>query len=346
MRTLRTALAAALLVLATGCSAVGDNTLELTAELSDSAGLFEGNDVGILGHAVGTITAIEPAGDHVRVEMEIDGEYDVPADAGAVVVARSVATDRYLELTPVYSGEGPTLSDGDVIALERTRTPVDFDQVLASINTFATGIAGSGEATRAIERFLDAGADALDGRGDLLNESITSLGDAVDGVAGQREEVVAAVRSLDRLVANIAEHEQTTRRFIQQVSEGTTILAEERGNFRRALRALDRAVTVVAQFAVDNRAEIVRGLDGTTAIMRQLMSREDRIAEILEVMPLALENLTRVDRDGRLSVRIDPLILVPLTEQLGRICEALPLDLCANLGTDPPLLDELLGGLG
>ncbi len=96
--------------------------MEVIAYFEDSAGLFVGNDVGILGVAVGKITSIEPDGDQVKVTMEVDDDYDVPADAGAVVVARSVATDRYVELTPVYS-KGPTLEDGDEIAIERTRDP-------------------------------------------------------------------------------------------------------------------------------------------------------------------------------------------------------------------------------
>ena len=76
---------------------------------------------------------IEPEGDHVRVTLRItDDELKLPADANAAVVARSVATDRYVELTPVYLS-GPRMEDGAVIPLDRTVTPVDFDQVLASV---------------------------------------------------------------------------------------------------------------------------------------------------------------------------------------------------------------------
>ena len=335
---------ALVLLLTPGCAVLGDDSITVSALMADSAGLFVGNDVGVLGHPVGTITAIEPEGTHVRVTMEVSGQ-QVPADAGAVVVARSVATDRYVELTPVYSGEGPTMQDGAEIGLDRTRTPVDFDEVLETLNTFATGIAGSKRATRAIERFLEAGATAFEGNGGLLNESVGSLGDAVDGIAGQREEIVGAVESVDVLVQNIARNERTTRRFIQQVSRASRLLAAERGNFRRALRSLDQAVTVVAEFAVDHRADIVENLDSSTAVMRQLLRKRGRLAEILEVMPLALENLRRTEHDGRVAVRMNPLILAPLSQQLTEICEALPLDLCENLGMDPPLLEDLLGGL-
>ncbi len=325
-------------VLATsGCGVVGgSDTMTVKAYLADSAGLFVGNDVGVLGVNVGSITSIEPAGDKVLVTMEIDGDQPVPADAGAVVVARSVATDRYIELTPVYR-EGAKMADGATIDVDRTQTPVDFDQVLDSLNEFATGIGGNVETTKAVQRFIDAGTSALQGRGPLLNQTIHSLADGVSGISSQREDIAATMRSLDVLLSSIATNESTARTFIQQVSRASKILADERENFRSALRSLDDAVTTVAKFAVDNRQEIVDTLDGSTELMNTVLSKQGRLEEILRVMPLALQNLALIKGD-RLPVRIDPLILVPLGDVLQDICDGL------LQGT---LCDALIGtGLG
>jgi len=338
--TRRTGLLAAVLavLLSSGCSAVGsvrgDDTMTVKAYFTDSAGLFVGNDVGILGVNVGSITAIEPDGDKVVVTMEIDDDQPVPADAGAVVVARSVATDRYVELTPVYR-EGPKLADNATIALDRTQTPVDFDQVLESLNDFATGIGGSKETTKAVQRFIDAGTEAFQGRGPLLNQTIHALADGVDGIASQREDIAATLKSLDVLLATIAANEETARTFIRQVSEASTLLADERENFRRALRSLDEAVTTVAKFAVDNRQSIVDTLDGSTTLMETLLTKQDQLAEILRVMPTALQNLQMVPGD-RLPVRIDPLILDPLGGLLQQLCKGLLGPLCTFInGTQP-----------
>lgn len=318
-----------------GCSVTGGDTITVKAELADSAGLFVGNDVGVLGVNVGRITAIEPIGAKVEVTMEIDADQPVPADAGAVVVARSVATDRYVELTPVYSG-GPTMAEGDVIALENTRTPVDFDEILDSLNEFATGIGGSKATTKAVQRFIDAGTEALSGRGPLLNQSIHALSDGIDGIAAHKEAIAATVTSLDTLVSTMVVNKQTARRFIRQVARATQILAAERTNFRQALQALDRAVTQVATFAVDNREQIVKTLNGSTTLMETVKTKQDDLTEILRVMPLALQNLERAADGDRLPVRIDPLILDPLGGVLQDMCELLPGDLCDILvGTDP-----------
>ena len=336
-RLLRLALVGVLTFLATGCvpDAVGGDKISVTVYLTDSAGLFEGNDVGVLGVPVGEVTHIVPEGERVRVTLEIDADQAVPADAGAVVVARSVATDRYVELTPAYGG-GAKLEDGAVIDTDRTATPVDFDEVLATINEFATGIAGSKTTKRAVQRFINSGAAALEGTGGLANKSVRELAQAVSTLSGQRRDFAETVVSLDILVATIAENDDTVRRFIDQVSEASSLLAGERDNFRRALRALDRAVTVVARFAVDNRDAVVDTFDSSTKVFETMLSRREALSEVLRVMPVALENLMRLPVDGRIPTRADPLVIGPLGNELRKLCERLPLGLCDLLsGTDP-----------
>lgn len=295
--------------------------LEIVAYMQDSAGVFEGNDVGILGVTVGKITEIEPQGNHVAITMQIEPGHKVPANAGAVVVARSVATDRYIELTPVYRGKGKVMAHGAKIPLERTRTPVDFDDVLAALNEFATGISGNKKTTLAVKKFIEAGAAALEGKGPLLNQSVQSLAKATNGVHSQRGNIKATIKSLDVLVAAIAKDEQTARQFINQVTQASKLLASERNNFRKALRSLNRAVTVVADFAIDNRESIVKALDGSTTLMKTILSKRDRLSEILRVLPLALQNIQLAASGGSLNVMIDPLVFFPGGDILTTLCQ-------------------------
>lgn len=341
-RLLRLLLVGVLVVVATGCvpDAIRGDRITVTVYLSDSAGLFEGNDVGVLGVPVGEVSDIEPEGDRVKVTIEIDADQPVPADAGAVVVARSVATDRYIELTPVYQ-DGARMEDGAVIDVDRTDTPVDFDDVLAAINEFATGIAGSKSTTKAVQRFINRGAAALQGTGDIANKSIRELAQAISTMSGQREDFAATIVSLDTLVSTIADNDRTVRQFVDQVARASSILADERGNFRSALRALDRAVTIVAEFAVDTRDSVVETFRQSTKVFETMLDKRESLSEILRIMPVALQNLERLPtKEGRIPTRADPLVIAPLGNELRELCELLPLGLCDLLsGTDP------LGGL-
>jgi phospholipid/cholesterol/gamma-HCH transport system substrate-binding protein len=333
----------------TGCTPVLGSHLTVSALMADSAGLFVGNDVGVLGVPVGKVTSIKPEGGHVRVTLSIDRGQPVPADAGAVVVARSVATDRYVELTPVYHS-GPRIADGAVIPEPKTRTPVDFDEVLEALNTFTSGIAGSKGTRNAIANILEQGSKAVDGKGQLLNRTITSLGGAVDSISGQRENISGTVKSLDTLVATIAANDELVRDFVTQVSRASRLLAGERTNFRSALRSLSRAVALVADFAHRNRQQLVSSLDRSSALMRSLLTRRDDLAEILPVMPVTLQNLQGVLHHGRLRVRVDPTVLTPIGGLINTLCSSTPTDFCSKFGPSILNLQNLLalltGGKG
>src|SRR5512145_1520727 len=58
----------------------------VTAHFPRAVSVYVGTDVRILGVNVGKVTAVIPEGNSVRVEMEYDATYDVPADAKAAIV--------------------------------------------------------------------------------------------------------------------------------------------------------------------------------------------------------------------------------------------------------------------
>ena len=57
--------------------------VRISADFVRAVGLFPGSDVRILGVSVGTVLAVEPRGDRVRVELEFTPEHPVPANATA-----------------------------------------------------------------------------------------------------------------------------------------------------------------------------------------------------------------------------------------------------------------------
>ncbi|MBO9520549.1 MAG: MCE family protein [Nocardioidaceae bacterium] len=335
----------ALLLGTTSCMPSFGHKMHITAYLPDSAGLFVGNDVGILGVPVGTVTAIKPQGTRVKVTLELDGDQAVPANAVAAVVARSVATDRYVELTPVYKS-GPKMTDGGVIEPRNTRTPVDFDDVLAALNTFATGISGSGETKDAIKRLLAAGNGALQGHGQEFNRAITALGGAVDSISAQRGNITGSVKALDVLTGTIAANQQLVRQFTDQVSQAAALLAEERTNFGTALTSLSTAVQLVADFAHQNRQQLVTSLNRSSTLMSSLLTKRAQLEETLRVMPVTLQNLRNSLVGDRVQVRVDPTVLLPVGGLIDQLCKAGKIDNCAALGPSLLNLKNLLALLG
>lgn len=321
---------------------------QITAYFVDSSGLFVGNDVGVLGVPVGTIDSIEPVGDQVKVVMNVDGDVDLPADAQAFITARSIATDRYVELTPVYDG-GAKMDDDGEIPLERTQTPVDFDEVLGTLSQFAEDIGGKGNegTARAVNKFLEQSANAFRGNGQKLNDAIVQLGGAATAVEGQTDNIVGTMGSLDVLTQSLAANQATIDRFTRSVSTASQMLAGQRENLRRTLTTLSRSINVLSAFADEHRAQITSSVNKVTDVIEIVLSTEKDLKELVEVFPLALQNAARLLANGRINARLSPIFLTPLAPQLQQLCNTLPAGLCETLITAPNghSLDKLLGGL-
>ena len=98
------------------------------AYFSNTNGLYTGDEIRILGVAVGTVDKIEPQPNSAKVTFSVDSQYQVPADAKAAILSPSLVSARAIQLIPAYSG-GPTLAVGASIPIERTAVPIEWDDL-------------------------------------------------------------------------------------------------------------------------------------------------------------------------------------------------------------------------
>lgn len=325
---------------------VGGGPTEVVAEFDDSAGLFVGNEVGIRGVKVGEVTRIEPRGPVVEVTLRLDEDIELPASVGAVVVSRSVATDRYIEMTPAV-GKGPRLADGARIPLQRTRTPVEFDEVVASLGEFSEGLLGKDRDGKALRGLLSEGAAALDGRGKDLNSTVREFSKAAGALSSHRGDLVGTMEELDALTTLLATNREVVDQFLTSVSDATDLFADESDSFGRSLTELSRALRSLSTFVRTHRSQLNGSLDGLRRVTESILERQAELKETVEVLPLTLENLgNAIDDSGSLDVKLPPQYLSPQQDVTEAICKALPV-VCDELGTSPSVKDlirSLLGG--
>src|SRR3712207_6161894 len=132
-------------------------TRTVTAHFPRAVSVYEGTDVRVLGVNVGRVTAVIPEGNSVRVEMEYDAEVDLPADAKAAIITPTLVADRFVQLTPVYTG-GRKLEDGADIPLPDTGVPVELDRIYASLRDLSETLGPNGvNADGTLDHLLQAG---------------------------------------------------------------------------------------------------------------------------------------------------------------------------------------------
>ncbi|NMN97438.1 MCE family protein [Antrihabitans stalactiti] len=276
----------------------------MCAELSDTIGLYVGNNVSLLGIDIGAVDAITPLGDRMRVDFHIDADIAVPADVGAVTVASSIVTDRRLELTQAYT-DGPKYDTSHCIPLERTRTPKGISEAFDAIDTLAS--------------------DLLGGHGEPMGDSASAavLGETVDTAArvleGTGPQINQAIKQASAMIGDPASRDSVMRRMIDNVDSLTSMFVTNFADFQTTLDNITETMKTVEGFArefatavdiaVDFLPVIVRNfrkyqnqvfglLDQAVPITHAILSRAGDIKDILDQLPKVTGGLSALLNPG------------------------------------------------
>ena len=314
-----------------GCGVFGgDDVKTLTARFDRTVGLYVNSDVRVLGVAIGRVTAVEPEGDAVRVDMEYDAKYEIPADAEAVVVAPSIVSDRYVQLTPAYTG-GPVLADGSVLENDRTDVPLELDEIYASLDelNLALGPQGANK-DGALSDLLSVSADNLDGNGERLGDTLEDFSMMIETLAEGRDDLFGTINNLQQFTTTVANSDATVRAFNADLAAVADQLAGEREDLARAVRQLSIALGDVAVFVRENRESLATNVEGLADVTGALIEDRAALEEFIDTAPGALSNLqlaynpstgTLDTRDyGPSKAEREPLLFVcPLLQESGGV---------------------------
>ena len=316
----------------------------VTAYFTQTVGLYPGSGVSILGIDVGDITEVTALGDRVRVEMLIDDDYEIPADAQAVVLAPSLVSDRYVQFSPVYDG-GPTMEDGDEVPLDRTATPVELDQVYGALDELSSALGPTGaNANGALSDLVDVGAANLDGNGEALNRTLTGFSQAVDTLATNRDDLFSSLDNLQTFTTALATIDAQVGQFNDNMAAVSDLLAGEREDLAAAVRLLSQALADVAGFIEDNTTLLSTNVNRLADVTLALVQQRTALAEVLDVAPAALGNLAHAynpdygtldTRDNGIGAANAEVVVCGALAQLGRV----------DLKTDLPEVDRVVDGV-
>ncbi|WP_229051361.1 MCE family protein [Aeromicrobium sp. Leaf350] len=331
----------AVLPLLGGCLGVGEQETRLTLQFSDATGLFRGNDVGIRGVSVGHVESITPAGAYVEVEVVVDGDVDIPKDVGAVIVSRSVATDRYVELTPAYTS-GPRIESGAVVAMDRTRTPVEFEQLLGSLEDVSSALGSIDGSEGPLHALLSSTAVTLQGQGQTIANGLEDLAVVLSTVSGSLPAVEQNLTNLDTLTQTLASNDALVRDFVTQVTDATVMLDGQKLQIEATFDAITAMLQGLSDFSATHREQISAQMEDFVALSDELVAHEQEITQLLQNGPLVTQNLPRaIDDRGRLRFLTRPADLIPGRSTLQEICHSAVL-VCDTLNLDEATIFDLL----
>ncbi|RJL34309.1 MCE family protein [Bailinhaonella thermotolerans] len=149
------------------------------AEFVSSPGLFKDGEVDYLGVRVGKIGEVRLATGKVVVGLDIDRGVRLPRNLTAEVRRKSAIGEPYIELSPpAKEAASGVLAAGDLIPLERTTVPLDYQRLFQGISKVLSAV--EPEDVRTVVHELSVG---LEGREQSVRDIIGDAHDLTDTLA-------------------------------------------------------------------------------------------------------------------------------------------------------------------
>jgi virulence factor Mce-like protein len=304
-------------LVAGGCSVLsggdeGPEATHLTVWFERAVSLYPESHVQVMGLDAGTIDAVEPEGDRVRVELSVDGDVPIPADVHAAIVPQSLIGERNVVLQPAWQPGDERIEDGATIPVERTSIPAEPDEALQAFTDLARDLDPD-----EVARLVSESAEALGGRGDLMNRALEQAGDLSQLMAREDDSLVEVAANLDELASTLNTRDQQLGQVLDGFARATGVLADE----RQEIEALVHGLGDLAQTGNDL---VAAHEDHLPEDLAQL-SRAGRAARAnVEALAILVQSLAANSRgligahNEELGVIVQRINLTPLTAEVLR----------------------------
>ena len=265
--------------------------LTITAYFPSATGIYPGDDIRVSGVKVGTVSSVQPQPSRARLVLHVDRDVPVPADAKAVIVSQNLVAARYVQLTPAYRKTGPKLRDGAVIDDDRTAVPVEWDEVTAQLTRLATDLGPTSTvSSTSVSRFIDSAANALDGNGEKLRQTLAQLSGISRILANGSGNIVDIIKNLQNFVTTLRESNQQIVQFQNRLATLSSVVNDSRTDLDAALSNLSVAVGEVQRFVAGTRDKTAEQIQRLANVTQVLVDHRMDVENILHAAPTAFAN--------------------------------------------------------
>ena len=263
----------------------------VTAQFAEAPGLYAGNHVDVLGIPVGSVTSIKPGPDYVLVKMSVRSDVNIPAGAGALIMAPTVVADRFVQLLPAYQG-GPVLASGAVIPMSRTAIPQSVDAVVQALTRLAQQLGPNGANSKgALSQLLHQMAVQFGNDGPDFHAAIINFSEALHGFAQNSPAFADVFNNLGNLSQALADNSSTYRSFTSDLAAVSGVLANDRTDVSAVLAALQQLFANLNSFLQANGSKLGSSIANLRTFAGELVSQQAALAKVFDLSPLSLQNL-------------------------------------------------------
>jgi phospholipid/cholesterol/gamma-HCH transport system substrate-binding protein len=243
------------------------------AEFSDASGLHSGNMVQVAGMRVGRVKEVSLREDTVLVTFEVDNGVEFGDESRASIEVLNLLGEKYLELTPVGSGQ---MSADEVIPKDRTESAYDIVGVFGDLTTTTERID-----TGQLKEALNVVSDTMDAAGPEIHASFEGISRLSETVASRDEEIQTLLEGSRNVSKVLAERSDD----IVDLMDNADLVFQELERRKDAIHRLLVNARVLADelrgLARDNQAQIGPALAEVEELLDLLISKEKELKATL-----------------------------------------------------------------
>jgi phospholipid/cholesterol/gamma-HCH transport system substrate-binding protein len=265
-----------------------DDRYSVHAIFADAGGVFTNQEVTLRGLNVGQVGRMEVIEDGVKIELLIDGRYEIPKeDTHARVMFKSAVGEQFVDILPQREGP-PFFEDGDEIPIRNTTIPVSTQELLTTLQNVLRGVS-----PEALEGAVDAMGIGLTGRGPDLATIIESMADLAEMFAERAPEVEGILTKGTEVGDAFLGSREDFARAISHLVTVSESLATSTSDLRRLMQGGNLASDEIVSLIRDNRPAVHRFLRQFAQLNRIQAGKAGSLNDLLRFLPSGLDRVTR-----------------------------------------------------
>lgn len=253
---------------------VGDGPT-YAADFAESAGLKSGDDVTVAGVSVGTVSAVELKGGHVRVRFRVKNAWLGDKSTAAIRI-QTLLGAKYLAITPV--GTQP-LKTSSTIPLGRTDAPFDVTDAFQQLSSTFTQID-----TDQLGKSFEALSQAFAGTPDTVRATLTGLTDLSRSISSRDLQLGQLLTNTRMVTSTVVQSNSDIQSLIQ---DGDQLLTELQAR-SDAITALFQGTVRLSQqltgLVADNQATLGPALANLSTVAGVLQTNQKNLQKALQLL--------------------------------------------------------------
>jgi len=241
---------------------------------------------------------VEPRAEGVRLTLSVSDDVKLPADAHLSVVPITVIADRYVQITPPYSG-GDAMGDGGHIALEDTTIPAELDDVLAQLKGLLSALEPRHGQRGPLAALIENLDDAVKGRAGEIAGTLEGGAEVLGNLAASDLQITQLIENLDRVFLTLADRSSEIGLINERLAIVAEALASDRENLAGTLENIGFLSTQGSALVTESGDELGAALGRLDTVLTTVLEHEDSLAEGMRWTNVIAQGLGATDASGK-----------------------------------------------